>query len=56
MKPIDCKMRTLFTIWDGKNLRNANKRIKKFLDANYKKAILNKIVKNFKYLSNDKQS
>ena len=29
MKPIDCKMRTQFTIQDNKNVRNATKRIKK---------------------------
>ena len=56
MKPIDCKVRTYFTIQDGKNIRNATKRIKKLLEANYKKANLKKIVNNFKYLNNDKQS
>ena len=34
IKPMDCKMRTHFTIQDSKNVRNATKRIKKFLDAN----------------------
>ena len=38
MKPIDCKMRAHFTIQNSKNVRNATKRIKKILDANYKKA------------------
>ena len=56
MKPIDCKMRTHFTIQDSKNVRNATKRIKKILDANYKKAYLKKTVYNLKYLNNDKQS
>ena len=49
-------MRTHFTIQDSKNVRNAIKRIKKILDANHKKAYLKKIVNNFKYLNNDKQS
>ena len=35
MKPIDCKMRTHFTIQDSKNVRNTTKRIKKTLEANY---------------------
>ena len=56
MKPIDSKMRTHFTIQDSKNVRNTTKRIKKILDNNYKRANLKKIVNNFKYLSNDKQS
>ena len=56
MKPIDCKMRTHFTIKDSKNVRDATKRIKKILDANYKKANLKEIVNNLKYLNNDKQS
>ena len=43
MKPIDCKMRTHFTIQDSKNVRNATNRIKKILDANYKIANLKKI-------------
>ena len=55
MKPIDCKMRTHFTIQDSKNVRNATKRIKKVLDTNYEKANLKKIVKHYKYLNNDKQ-
>ena len=42
MKPIDCKMRTHFTIQDSKNVRNATNRIKKILDANYKIANLRK--------------
>ena len=56
MKPIDCKMRTHLTIQDSKNVRNATKRIKTILDANYEKANLKKIVNNLKYLNNDKQS
>ena len=56
MKPIDCKMRTHFTIQDSKNVRNTPKRIKKILDANYEKANLKKIFNNLKYRSNDKQS
>ena len=56
MNPIDYKMRTHFTIQDSKNVRNATKRIKKILDANYKKVNLKKIVNNLKYLNNDKQS
>ena len=55
MKPIDCKMRTHFTIQDSKNVRNTTKRIKKILDANYKKANLKKIDSNLKYLNNDEQ-
>ena len=39
MKPMDCKMRTHFTIQDSKNVRNATKWMKKILDANYKKLI-----------------
>ena len=42
MKPIDCKMTTHFTIQDSNKRRNATKRIKKILDANYKKANLKK--------------
>ena len=49
-------MRTHFTIEDSKNVRNATKRIKKILDANYKKANLKKEVYNLKNLNNDKQS
>ena len=56
MKPIDCKMRTHYTIQDSKIVRNANKRIKKLLDASYKKGKLKKIVNNLKYISNDGQS
>ena len=56
MKPIDCKMTTHFTIQDSNKRRNATKRIKKILDANYKKANLKKIVNNLKYLNNEKQS
>ena len=37
MKPINCKMRTHFSIQDNKNIRNTTKIIKKILDANYKK-------------------
>ena len=37
MKPIDCEIKNHFTIQDSKNVRNATKRIKKILDANYKK-------------------
>ena len=56
MKPMDCKMRIYFTIQDSKNVKNATKRMKKILDANYEKANLKKIVSNVKYPSNDKQS
>ena len=56
MNPIDCKMRTHFTIKDSKNVRNATKRMKKMLDANYEIANLKKIMNNLKYLNNDKQS
>ena len=56
MKPIDCKIRTHFTIQDCKSVRNATKRIKKILDANYEKANLKKIVYSLRYLINDKQS
>ena len=49
-------MRTHFTIQDSKNVRNATKRIKKILDANYEKANLKKLVNNLKYLNNDEQS
>ena len=55
MKPIDCKIRTHFTILDSKNVRNVTKRRKKILDANYKKANSKKMVNNLKYLNNDKQ-
>ena len=48
-------MRTHFTIQDSKNVRNATKKMKKTLNANYKKS-KRKIVDNLKYLSNDKQS
>ena len=54
--PMDCKMRTHFTIQDSKNVRNVTNRRKKFIDATYKKANLKKIVNNLKYLSNDKRS
>ena len=56
MKPIDCKMRTHFTINDRKYIRNTTKRIKKILNAKYKKDNSNKIVNHKKYLNNDKQS
>ena len=55
MNPVDCKMRTHFTIQDSKNVRNATKRMKKILDVNYKKANLKKINNNLKCLNNDKQ-
>ena len=51
MKTIGCKTKTYFTIQDSKNVRNKNKRIKKILDANNKKASLREIVNNLKYLS-----
>ena len=50
MKPINCKMRTHFRIQDSKNVRNATKRIKKILDANYEKANLKKNVHKPTYL------
>ena len=53
---MDCKMRTHFTIQESKKIRNASKRMKKILDANYKKANLKEIVNNLKYLSSDKRS
>ena len=56
MKPIDCKMKTHFTIQDSKKVKNATKRIRKNLGANYKKANLKKIVSNLKYLNYYKQS
>ena len=56
MKPIDCKMRTHFTIQDSKNVRHATKRMKKILGDNYEKANLKKILNNLKYLNNDLQS
>ena len=56
MKPIDCKMRTHFTIEDSKNVRYATKIIRKILDVNYNIASLKKIVNNLKYLNNEKQS
>ena len=56
MKPIDCKMRTHFTIQYSKNVRNVTKRIKNILDANYKKANLKNIVNDSKYPNNNKQS
>ena len=37
VKPIDCNMKTHFTIHDSKKVTNATKRIKKILHANYKK-------------------
>ena len=55
MKPIDCKMRTHFTIQGNKTVSNATKRMKKILNTNYKKGNLKKIVNNLKYLNNDKQ-
>ena len=54
--PINCKIRTQFTIQNSKNVRNVNKRIKKILDAKYKKANLKKIVNKLKCPNNDKQS
>ena len=53
---IDCIMRTHFSIKDSKNIRNPTKRIKKILDANYKKANFKNIVNNLKYQNEDKQS
>ena len=55
MKPIDYKMRTYFTIQDSKNVRNATKRIKKFLEGYYNKAYLKKIVYNLKHPSKYRQ-
>ena len=46
-------MRTHFTIEDRKNVRNATKRIKKILVANYENDNSKKIVNNLKYLNND---
>ena len=37
MKPMNCKMRTHFTIQDSKTVRDATRMIKKILDANYEK-------------------
>ena len=56
MKPVDCKVRSHFTIYGSKNVRNATKTMKKILDTNYEKAYLKKIFNNVKYLNNDKQS
>ena len=55
MKPIDCKMRTHFTIQVSKNIRNATKRIKKILEANEGKGNLKKTFDNLKYLSNNEK-
>ena len=55
MKSINYKMRTKFVIPESKNIKNANNRIKKILDANYEKANLEEITTKFKYLNSEKQ-
>ena len=54
MKSVDFKMRAHFTIQDSKNIKNANKRVKKILDANHEKANLKEMVNNSTYLNSDK--
>ena len=46
MKPVNCEIKTHYTICDSSRVRFETKRIKKLLDANYQKADLLKIVKD----------
>ena len=49
MKSINCNLRTHFVIQDSKNIKNAFDRIKKILDAKYKKAYSKEITTELKY-------
>ena len=55
MKPINCDIKTHFTIRDSTRVQSEIQRIKKILDANYQKANLPKIVKDLIYLNSIKQ-
>ena len=55
MKPSHSSTKTHFAIGDSRRVASETKRIKKILDAKYKKANLNKLVKKLEYLDNNKQ-
>ena len=55
MKSINCKMRTNFVIEESKNIKSATNRIKKILNAKYKKANFKEIRNKLNYLYSDKQ-
>ena len=48
-------MGTNFAIQEGQNIKNATKRMKKFLGAKYEKASLKEMTTKLKYLNSDKQ-
>ena len=53
MKPPNCTAKEFFVIKESRPVRNATKRIKQILDAEYKKINLKSIVMNLNY-SKDK--
>ena len=56
MKPAHSSTKTHFAISDSSRVASETKRIKKILDAKYKKADLDKVVKALAYLNDSKQN
>ena len=52
MKPPNCTAKEFFVIKECHPVRNANKRIKQILDAEYKKIKLKSMIMNLSYLMN----
>ena len=50
MKPPNCTAKEFFVIKESRPVRNATKRIKQILDAEYKKINLKSIIMNLDYL------
>ena len=50
MKPPNCTAKEFFVIKESRPVRNATKRIKQILDAEYKKINLQSIIMNLDYL------
>ena len=50
MEPPNCSAKEFFVIKESCPIRNATKRIKQFLDAEYKKINLKSIVMNLNYI------
>ena len=56
MKPVDCNQKEHLSIQDSEHVSKETKRIKKILDAKYKKANLEELVPTLKYLNKVKQT
>ena len=56
MKPVDCNQKEHLSIQDSDRVSKETKRIKKILDAKYKKANLDELVPTLNYLNKNKQN